>query len=345
MPKPLPIYCIRQVTRHGKIVHYFWRKPAKRVRLHAEFGSPEFWEQYTAALKGDDVAQGPHAPKSGSLAWLYAQYRKSSAWLTELSQATRRQRENIFKHVIEAGGNEPYAAVTRAHIVAGREKRAKTPAQARNFLDAMRGLFRWALEAEYVKIDPTAGVNNPKRVAGEGFKAWTEDDVLAYEKRWPLGTRQRVWFDVLLYTGLRRGDAVRVGKQHLRNGTITIRTEKTDTIVTLPILPVLQRTLDAGPVGDLTYIIGQLGKPITKEAFGNFFREACDAAGVKKSAHGLRKIAATRAANNGATVAELEAIFGWSGGGMASLYTKLADRERLSRGAMGKLGGGNGTGS
>jgi len=51
----------------------------------------------------------------------------------------------------------------------------------------------------------------------------------------------------------------------------------------------------------------------------------------------VRKAAATRAANAGATVAELEAIFGWSGGRMASLYTRSADRRRLARAAMHKL--------
>jgi hypothetical protein len=49
------------------------------------------------------------------------------------------------------------------------------------------------------------------------------------------------------------------------------------------------------------------------------------------------KIGATRAANNGATVAELEAIFGRSGGRMASHYTQAADRVRLAKRAMGKL--------
>ena len=42
-------------------------------------------------------------------------------------------------------------------------------------------------------------------------------------------------------------------------------------------------------------------------------------------------------ANAGATVAELEAIFGWQGGTMAALYTRAADRRRLAQGAMHKL--------
>ena len=71
---------------------------------------------------------------------------------------------------------------------------------------------------------------------------------------------------------------------------------------------------------------------------GNLFKQACKAASIpNKSAHGIRKAAATRAANNGATVATLEAIFGWEGGNMASLYTKAADRKALAAEHMDKL--------
>jgi Phage integrase family len=98
-----------------------------------------------------------------------------------------------------------------------------------------------------------------------------------------------------------------------------LRTEKTGVTITIPILPVLDKILQTGPCADLALICGQSGSPLTKESFGNAFRDARNAAGVTKSAHGVRKIGATRAANNGATVAELEAIFGWQGGGMASL--------------------------
>ena len=76
---------------------------------------------------------------------------------------------------------------------------------------------------------------------------------------------------------------------------------------------------------------------MTKESFGNAFSDACRKAGVNKSAHGLRKIGATRAANNGATVAQLNVIFGWTGSKMASLYTQTADRRRLAQDAITKL--------
>ena len=338
MPRPRLPFLQLEKSRHGRVLWYVRIRKGYRTRLRADFGTPEFAAEYQAAIRGVPVPKtGTAAP--GTLAWLIARYRETGAWLS-LSNATRRQRENIFLHVKETAGSRAFSQIDRATIVAGRERRAKTPAQARNFLDAMRGLFRWATEAGLVKADPTHGVKNPARVKGGGFPAWTEEDVEKYEVRWPLGTRERVWLDVLLYTGLRRGDAVTIGRPHVRDGVATLRTEKSQggMVVMLPILPVLAATLERGPCGDLTFICGSSGKPLTKESFGNEFKRAARSAGVSKSAHGVRKIAATRAANRGATVAQLEAIFGWSGGGMASLYTRLADRERLAREAMHKLG-------
>jgi integrase len=244
---------------------------------------------------------------------------------------------------------QPIKRITSQVIIAGRDRRAATPAQARNFLDAMRGLFKWAKDAEHVAVDPTQSVKNPKRRKGPGFPVWTEADAAAYDQRWPLSTKERVWRDVLFYTGLRRGDAVRVGRQHVTqvakpDGSVTkaivLRTEKSQggIVVTIPILPVLLRTLDAGPIGELAFICGKRGKPFTKESFGNAFKDACKAAGLpNRSAHGCRKIAATRAAHHGATVAELNAIFGWKGTAMASLYTEAAERQRLALGAMAKV--------
>src|SRR5262249_37754184 len=79
------------------------------------------------------------------------------------------------------------------------------------------------------------------------------------------------------------------------------------------------------------------GQPFAKEAFGNVFRDAAREAGVSKSAHGLRKIAATRCAENGATVPQMNAIFGWTGERMALHYIEAANRKKMAADAMHKL--------
>jgi integrase len=206
----------------------------------------------------------------------------------------------------------------------------------------MRGMFLWALDQpeRLVGVDPTQGVTfkRSKNDKKGGFPVWFEHEILKYEARWPRGTRERVLFDIYQFTGLRRGDAAVVGKQHVRNGVISLHTEKTGTLVTIPILPELQQTLGAGPLGDICWFASLKGAGMTKESVGNFFADACKAAGIYgKSGHGVRKAAATEAADNEATHAQLNSIFGWKGDQMASLYTEAADRKRLAAGAITKL--------
>lgn len=209
----------------------------------------------------------------------------------------------------------------------------------------MNQFFIWLKRSKIVSENPCDGAELPKRPKTGGFKEWSVDEVLKFEERWPIGTRERVMLDVYLYTGLRRGDAAAVGKQHVRksdefpNGIIAIQTEKTGEWVHIPMLDVLKRTLDAGPTGDLSFNATKAGRPFAKELLGNAFKDACVEAGIMdKSAHGLRKAAATRAADNGATAHELMAIFGWKDIKEAEIYTRQADRKRLAAGAMAKLG-------
>jgi integrase len=255
MPRPRPPHLQRQVTQHGKAVWYVRIGKGPRIRIRADFGTPEFDAEYQAAISGTPRPK-KGAPATGTLAWLVARYREVSEW-TSLSPATRKQRENILVNVLETAGDKPFVKIAKATIVAGCERRAKTPAQARHFLTTMRGLFGWATKAGLAKNDPTTGIETPRPKKSEGFITWTEEHVEAYEQRWPIGTRQRVWLDVLLYTGLRRGDAVRFGRQHVRDGVGTIKTEKSGftVTVTLPILPVLAETLAAGACGDLTSLL------------------------------------------------------------------------------------------
>lgn len=337
MPRPRPPHLHRETSRHGKTVWYVRLDRGHRIRIRSPFGSPEFEVEYRAALEGDRPPPASR-PARGTLEWLWLLYRQSAAWL-DLALATRKQRENIMFHVLKTAGREPLSRITRKAILDGRDRRAGTPSQAKNFLSTMRGLFTWAIDCNLIATDPTQGIKTKRaKVKSDGFPVWNDDEIAAFEKRWPRGTRQRVMFDVFLYTGLRRGDAAVVGWQHVKNGVISLQTEKTGIWVHIPILPELHATLQAGPTGDLAFIANSTnGNPLTKEALGTLFAEACRAAGVPKSAHGLRKAAATNAANHGATVAELEAIFGWQGGQMASLYTRSANRRLLSATAMTKL--------
>ena len=180
---------------------------------------------------------------------------------------------------LERAGNQPLERWTRKFIIAVRDARAATPGTARNFLKTLRALFRWAVDAEHIDADPTVNVKPPKQTS-EGWHTWTAGEMTAFEARWPTGTRERLAYDVLVWTGLRRGDASRLGPQHVKDGEITIATEKTGRVVTLPVLKPLANSIAASPTGADTFIASQDGKPLVKEAFGNWFAVVCAAAGV-----------------------------------------------------------------
>lgn len=335
MPKRQP-HLYREKNRHGNNAWYVRRGHGPRIRIRAEYDTPEFWEAYRATLAGQaPVAKGGVRPHT--LQWELDRYRRSSAW-AQLATSTRRQKENIFRIVCATAGDELLSAINEESIRQGRERRKHTPHSANVFLKAMRSFFAWAIEEGLVTKNPAANV---KLLKGEndnvGFHTWTPAELSTFEARWPVGTRERLAYDLLLYTGLRRGDAVRIGKQHVRDSVISIRAEKTGEELFLPILPPLAASIAAAPTGDLAFLVTSAGEPWVKESFGNWFKSACRKAGVPGSAHGLRKAGSTRAAENGATDRELMALYGWTSEKQPTRYTKAADRKRLALAAAQRL--------
>src|ERR1700722_16144896 len=160
MPRPRLPYLQKQVTRHGKVVWYVRRGVGPRVRIHAAYGSPEFFagDQAAVAEAAIQVAS-KGAVRAGTLEWLIRRYRESSAW-ESLAPATRDQRENIFRHVERQAGDVPFKAITRAKIIEGREKRKGTRNDASDFIKSMRGLFSWAVDMEHRRRRP-----DPRREA------------------------------------------------------------------------------------------------------------------------------------------------------------------------------------
>jgi integrase len=338
MPRPRPKYLLRE-KRGGVTVWVFRRdKKSPRIVINGAYGSEEFLANYDAAYHGRTPEKVELRGRAGTLSWLVDRWQDSSDW-KNTSVATRRQRDNILIKVLEKSGRVAFADITKADIINGREKRMETPFAANNFIKTMRALFRWAVRVDHLKEDPTKDVAMFSKKT-DGHLMWSREDISAYRNRWPLGTRARVAFEVLYCTGMRRGDVVRIGRQHFdETGRGAMKTEKTGTEVYPEITPALAEALQHGPTGDLVFIVGADGKPMTKESFGNSFADWCRAAGVDKSAHGLRKTAATEAAESGCTEEELKAMFGWENDRTSSIYTKKASRRKMAIQAQDKRNG------
>jgi hypothetical protein len=139
MPRPRPPHLHREINRHGTTVWYVRLGKGPRIRVNGVYGSPEFEEQYQAALD-QDAPKADAKVSKGTLKWLWMLYRQSSAW-TDLALATRRQRENIMRPVIEANGAEPISKLTKRAVEKGVERRKEKPSRAKHFVTSLRTIF------------------------------------------------------------------------------------------------------------------------------------------------------------------------------------------------------------
>lgn len=348
LPRRLPKYCFEEKRGNSYRVR-FRRKGYPKKDLPGIPYSKEFMGAYEAALNGAPAKKAePLGPTWGSLTRRYLTEAKSHK---RLSLARRKRYEGILLALLvepiapdaeEKFGEMPLEAVTTACVrVLFERVPENTPEAANERLKAMRKMFKFG--AQMLLCQNFARDVSYIKSEGDGFYTWTEEDVAQYEKRHGRGTEARRAVRLLLYAGgPRRQDVVMLGRQHVRNGVIKYKPKKSAakaTVVEVPVLPALQEELDLTPPGQLTYLQTKFGRPRSVGGFGNWFKDRCVEAGLPQcTAHGLRKAGATMAAENGATEAQLMAIFGWEDFKMPARYTRKARRKQMAADSMHLVG-------
>jgi len=356
-------YINRFRDRHGKLRYYCRRPGSKVVPLPGVPGSREFMEVYEAAMSGQAPAAqiGAARTVAGTVHTLVSAYldcsKDSSSPFKTLAPETQRTRRNILENFRIAHGDkrifrtEPNGRrvmlLTREHVQRMVNEKVSTPFAQRNFLNTLRSMFDWGHGEGRVPDNPALGVKRGQTKKGAGYKTWSEADIARFEARHAVGTRGRLAFALLLYTGQRRGDVVRMGRSQIQPGTpwnvLVVDQRKTQgnetAHVEIPMHPALQKIIDATPtIGMNTFLVTSFGKPYTAAGFGNWFRELCDEADCPDiSAHGLRKACARRLADLGCSTHEIAAVTGHASLAEVARYTAAADRKRLAASAMRKL--------
>jgi len=216
--------------------HYFRRCGSPYVQLPGIPGSAEFMEAYQAALAAAPVAIGASTrSKLGSVSAAIAEYYGSQAFRS-LTGGTPAKRRVILERFREDYGHKRLATLPRDFIVALIDTMA--PHTARNWLKSFRHFIRWCESRKLVRSDPTWGIKVRVPQSG-GHHTWSEDEIAQYEAAYPIGSKARLALALGLYTAQRRGDVVRMGRQHIRNGELMVRQGKTNAALLIPVLPVL----------------------------------------------------------------------------------------------------------
>jgi integrase len=299
--------------RFGRVRYYFRQRGAKAVPLPGLPGSIDFMAAYGMAL----VA-----------------YYKSTEW-NGFADDTRHNRKHIYERFRAAHGDKRVALLRRDHIE-DMLARIATPSARREWFKAIRALLRFAVPT-MLKVDPTAGIT-VKVPKTRGHHSWTDDEIAQYRAHWALGTQQRLVLEFALETLSRRGEVVRLGPQHVRNGWIHIQRTHGSDDVDIEVSPELQAACDAMPKAHLTYIVSSRGAPRSKDGLGRDFAKWATEAGLPTHCrlHGLKKGGMRRRVEAGFNTYELMAD-GHKTLAMVQRYTTGFDKKRLAASGAAKL--------
>lgn len=338
MKRRNPKYVHGFIDRHGR-ARFYLRKPGrKRVPLPGLPWSPDFMTAYQAALDAEWHAPqvGANRTKPGTVNAAIVSYYNFNAEFKAFKSSTQKMRRAILERFRNEHGDRPIATMDERALRAILSKRS--PLAARNLLKTLRHFIAHTIQIEMRKDDPTAAIKI-KAPKSDGHHSWTDAEIAKYEARHPIGTRARLALALLLYTGQRRGDVVRMGRQHVVNNVLSLKQEKTGNQVSIPVRQEIWDAANAMPkTSQLAFLVTDAGNAFTSAGFGNWFRDCCNDAGLSHcSAHGLRKAAATRMAENGATTEQLKSWFGWTSDSEPSRYTKAANRTRMAAEIADKL--------
>lgn len=323
--------------RHGKPRLYFRKAGLPRVALpNPAKDRQAFLRAYQAALTGK--LNIGHDPKAGTLEALIAEYLRSSdyAALKPSSQATYMHAFDFLRG--REGAKAAVAAIKASHIERLRDEIAeKTPGKANLIVKALKVLMAFAVRRDYRDANPAAEIGV---IRGGEYRSWTDEELAQFEKRWPRGTTERLIYELALYTGQRRGDIAKMTWADIKDGGINVVQEKTGAKLWLPIHPSLSDELASTPRNHAVVVASASGRSYKSSYLGTSFAAAIAAAKLPEDCvlHGLRKAAARRLAEAGATDAEIMSITGHRSRHEVTRYTRQANQPLMATSGMGRVG-------
>lgn len=219
MPPPF----LRSRRRRGRWFHTY-RRGDKEISLKVHGLHPTdpcVFAAYCAEhVRWEEKAASATAPKGGTFAWAVDLYQASAEWKTGLEASTKQNRDAIYRRYVKVQGDRPLDSITRDTIEAALF--AKGGHAASNELKALKPVFAHAHRLKLISVDPTAGLKM-KRPESKGFPTASADEIESFQTRWPIGTTERLVFDLALLTGAARADLVKLSRRNIRDNLLSFQ--------------------------------------------------------------------------------------------------------------------------
>lgn len=328
------------IRRGGKVFRYYRTKGKPLVALPADLplDSPDFLAAFAAAAK---ATGRPSKAPTGTIAAMIEGYLASHAYRAlsnDYRRVIRREAEAIKEQAEDARAKDLKPAHIRADLA------PLAPNKSRARMKAWRAICAFGMDVGLIEVNPSDGVQRKRAETTDGHPPWTMAEVQAYRAHWPHGTAQRAAMEVLLWTGARTVDAVKLGPGMVDSGgVLAFRQSKTRDLAYVPwTCPVPahadaadrdhMHTAIAAMPRQMTWLATQAGASRTVKGLGQLISQAARAAGFRKSAHGLRKCRAIALAEGGASPHEIGAWTGHKSLSEVERYTRAINRRAMVMG-------------
>ncbi|WP_085908325.1 tyrosine-type recombinase/integrase [Kiloniella majae] len=320
------VHAVKKKQANGKYRTYYYHRYTRK-RLPDDPNSIEFM----AAL--EDQSRNGRA-KEGTLGQLIEEYKASPEFKHRANSTRTSYRIQMDKLV--ALSDLPIAGLTRAHCKKIQAKYSDTPATANMIVAVINILMKFAIDMEYRKDNPAAGIKSYK--TGE-YRPWSMDEYQSFTVS--ASDVLSLSVTIGLYTGQRLSDCLKMKWSDLNNGYIFVKQMKTGKELEIPCHPILEAVLNKFKDEDRTgFIVNRgEGKKFSRSHFTNLFVAHREKVKLPKDLHfhGLRKSAAVALADVGCTERQIMAITGHSSFEMVSHYVKKSNQKRQAKQAIDKL--------
>lgn len=325
--KKLPY--LRSKLRRGRWFHTYRRGDVERsLGVHGLHPTdPKVLAAWAAEhARWQDMPPYTETPAAGTFAWALDLYTSGNSAWADYAEGTRAARAAIFARYRKVQGARPIKTITGDDIE--RALYAKGGHAAVNEYKALKPVFEHLRRLGFIRKNPMTGIELDKPKI-KGFPVADAVDIERFQDRWSVGTRERLIFDLALFTGAARTDLARLSRKNIRGDLLVYDRQKSGIVARVPLAAelraVIARTPDIAPA----FILTDRGKPFSAASLGNEFGEAARKAGMASRLHGLRKAFCIYWAEKGATTHQIAAMAGHMSLSEVERYTRAADRDRM----------------
>lgn len=339
---------VHKKTAKGRTYYYFDTgarddKGKPILKRLPDVRSHNFAAEYKAAKSQRTKAKGAEGIKSFD--WAVSLFERSTEYRA-LSENTKRL---YSRHLSYASANFrsaqgrswPLSVITAEHAIIIRDKYAEAPGTANAILKSIGALYHWAARAgrRYVSESIVADVEPLGMGEHAPWPEWLIEEALD-------DPAVRLPVALLYFLGQRIGDTVKLGRQNMARGLISLTQEKTGKTLAIAVHKRLAEIIEADvPKGQMVFLLAEKGTPVTESGLRQRLQKwALDNHRQTIVPHGLRKNAVNALLESGCSTAEVSAITGQD---LKTIehYAKERDREHLGRSAILKFEARNKTGT